>query len=626
MSRDHDRPPRLPQPFSMSMQMTFQQPLGPQQLRFQAPVATSIPARFQQALALHQQGRLIEAEQVYRGVLQHSPTHFDALHLLGILALQTGRIENGVELITKAIELNPNSWGAHNNLGNGLRDLGQLDAALANFDRSIALRSDFAEAHNNRGIVLQDLTRFDDALASFDTAITLKPDYAEAHNNRGNVLHKLKRTADAAVSFDKAIALKHDYVEAYNNRGNLAKELGNLEDAVADYDRAVALRRDYASAHYNRGIALQELRRFDDALTSFDMAIALKPDYAEAYNNRGLVLQELKRPHDAIASFDRTIALMPTYAEAHANQSLCFLQIGLFEQGWHSYEWRKKREQPFGNRSFAKPFWLGEDDISNRTLFIHWEQGLGDTIQFSRFAEPLKARGAQVVMSVQEPLYRLFKQKSPGIQIINQDEVPTVFDYHCPLMSVPLALGTKLETIPAKLPYLFADESLRDAWHDRLPLKTKPRIGIVWSGSAKHKNDRYRSIDLTTFASLLSPNANWISLQKELREGDAAVLRQIDHIVSYGEELTDFSDTAAIIDLLDLVISVDTSVAHLAGAMGKQVWILLPYNSDWRWFLDRNDSPWYPTVRLFRQDTTRSWGNVMTQVRGALDDFVRTRS
>ena len=229
-------------------------------------------------------------------------------------------------------------------------------------------------------------------------------------------------------------------------------------------------------------------------------------------------------------------------------------------------------------------------------------------------------------MSVQEPLYRLFKQMSPDIQIINQDEVPTVFDYHCPLMSLPLALGTRLETIPAKLPHLFADESLRNAWHDRLPPKTKPRIGIVWSGSAKHKNDRHRSIDLTTFASLFSANVHWISLQKELREGDAAVLPQIDHIVSYGEELTDFSETAAIIDLLDLVISVDTGVAHLAGAMGKQVWILLPYNSDWRWFLDRSDSPWYPTARLFRQDSTRSWENVIAQVRGALDDFVRSHS
>ena len=627
MSKDDDRPPRLlQQPFAMSMQMRFQQPLGHQQWPFQVPVAASIPARFQQALALHQQGRLNEAEQIYGELLQHAPTHFDALHLLGVLMLQTLRTESGVELIAKAIELNPNSWGAHNNLGNGLRDLGRLDAALRSFDRSIALRPDFADAHNNRGIVLQDLTRLDDALASFDTAIASKPDYAEAHNNRGVVLQKLKRAVDAAASFDTAIALKHDYAEAYNNRGNLAEDLGNLEGAVSDFDKAIALRPSNAAAHNNLGIALHELRRLYDALTSFDTAIALKPDYAEAYNNRGLLLQDLKRPEDAIASFERTIALTPNYAEAYSNQSLCLLQIGQFERGWHLYEWRKKLEQRFGNRSFAKPFWLGKDDISNRTLFVHWEQGLGDTIQFSRFSEPLKARGARIVMSVQKPLYRLFKQMSPEIQIINEEEVPTSFDYHCPLMSLPLALGTTLDTIPVTQAYLFADESLRNVWRIRLPPKTKPRIGIVWSGSAKHKNDRHRSIDLPALAPLFSANVHWISLQKELREGDSALLRQIDRVVSRGEELMDFFETAAIVDLLDLVISVDTSVAHLAGAMGKQVWILLPYNSDWRWFLDRSDSPWYPTARLFRQDSTRSWGNVITHVRVALDEFVRFHS
>jgi tetratricopeptide (TPR) repeat protein len=602
MSKDDERPPRLLQPFTMSMQMRFQQPAAHPQWQFQTPAAPSISARFQQALALHQQGRLNEAEQVCREVLQHAPVHSDALHLLGVLTLQT---------------LRP---------ANGLRDLRRLDAALRSFDRSIALKPDFAEAHNYRGIVLQDLARLDDALASFEAAIALKPDYAEAHNNRGVVLQKLKRVVDAAASFETAISLKHDSAVAYNNRGNLAKDLRNLASAVADFDRAIALRPAYAAAHYNRGIALHELRRFDDALTSFDTAIALQPDYAEAYNNRGLLLQELKRPEDAIASFERTIALTPNCAEAYSNQSMCLLQTGQLERGWRLYEWRKKLEQPIGNRSFAKPLWLGKDDISNRTLFAHWEQGLGDTIQFSRFGELLKARGTKVVMSVQEPLYRLFKQMSPGIQIIHEHDVPTAFDYHCPLMSLPLALGTTLDTIPARQAYLFADESLRNAWRSRLPPKTKPRIGIVWCGSTTHKNDRHRSIDLPALAPLFSANVHWISLQKELKEGDIALLARTDHVVSRSEELTDFSETAAIVDLLDLVISVDTSVAHLAGAMGKPVWILLPYNSDWRWFLDRGDSPWYPTARLFRQDSTRSWGGVIAHVRGALDEFVRSLS
>lgn len=577
-------------------------------------------------MRLHQQGRFADAERVYREVLQHAPGHFDALHLLGVLGLQAGRTESGVELIASAIKQNPNSWGAHNNLGNGLRELGRLDAALGSYDRAIALRPDFVEAHNNRGTVLQNLRRFDEALDSFDTAIALRPDYAEAHNNRGVVLQELERIEDARAGFDAAIALKPDYVEAYNNRGNAEKQLGDLEGAIADFNKAIALRPDYAAAHYNRGMVLHELRRFDDALASLDRAVALKPDYAEACNNRGLVLQELNRPRDAIASFERAIALRPNYAEASVNQSVSLLQLGRFAQGWPLYEWRKKLEQPFGDRSFTKPLWLGQDELSGRTLFVHWEQGFGDTIQCARFTKLLTARGASVAMSVQEPLYRLLGQMSPGVHVINQDEVPTAFDYHCPLMSLPLALGTTLETIPAEGPYLFADASLRNAWQARLPPKKRPRIGIVWSGGAKHKNDRQRSIDLPTFAALLSPDVHWISLQKEIRAGDAAALAQLHQIEQCGEQLQDFADTAALIDLLDLVISVDTSVAHLAGAMGKPVWILLPYHADWRWLLDRSDSPWYPTARLFRQDGTRSWSSVMTHVRGALDAFVRSHS
>jgi tetratricopeptide (TPR) repeat protein len=599
VSQDHERPPK-PLRFSATFQASFQQPVVwgqqppalPQQPQAQALDPASTQAKVQHGLRLHQQGRFADAERVYREVLQHAPNHFDALHLLGVLGLQAGRTEAGVELIASAIKQNPNSWGAHNNLGNGLRELGRLDAALGSFERAIALRPDFAEAQNNRGMVLQHLRRFDDALAGFERAIALRPDYAEAHNNRGVVLQELHRTTDARGSFDAAIAS----------------------------------RPDYAAAHYNRGTVLQELRRFDEALASLDRAIALQPDHAEAYNNRGLVLQELRRSDDAIASFARTIALKPDHAAAHVNQSVSLLQLGRFAQGWPLYEWRKKTEQPFGDRSFAQPLWLGKDDISNRTVFVHWEQGLGDTVQFARFAKLLKARGASVVMSVQQPLYRLLAQMSPDVQVINQDEVPGAFDYHCPLMSLPLALGTTLETIPAGKPYLSADESLRNTWNARLPPKTKPRVGIVWRGGAKHKNDLQRSINLPTFVSLLSDNVRWISLQQELKEGEPAALAQLDHVDRCGEQLQDFADTAALIDVLDLVIAVDTSVAHLAGAMGKQVWILLPYNADWRWLLDRSDSPWHPTARLFRQDSTRSWNNVMADVRGALEEFVRSRS
>jgi hypothetical protein len=583
----------------------------------------SVQAKLQQGLAMHQHGRLVEAEHCYEEVLRSAPKHFDALHLLGVLALQTGHAERGVGLIARAIEINPNVAGVHSNLANGLKDLNRLDEALASYDRAIALKPDYAEAYNNRGITLQGLNRLDTALADYEKAIALKPDYAEAYNNRGVTLQALNRSDDALASFGKAIAFRPNYPEAFNNRGNALKDLKQFDRALASYDTATMLRPGYAEAYNNRGLGLQDLKRFDAALASFDKAIALKPDYAEAYNMRGMLLQEMARFDAALASFDKAIALKPDYAEAYNNQGLCLLRSGRFEQGWRRFEWRKKLDDAFGGRSFSRSLWLGEKDISNKVLFVHWEQGLGDTLQFYRYGKLLKARGIKVAMSVQEPLFRLLKQTDPDIELINQDGVPAEFDYHCPLLSLPLALQTTLETIPSEQRYIFADDQQRREWDDRLPPRTKPRIGIAWSGGTKHKNDHNRSIDLPVFAPLLSADAHWISLQKDLRNGEPALLAEIQKIASYHDELKDFSDTAAVIDALDLVITVDTSIAHLAGAMGKPVWILLPYNSDWRWLLDRDDSPWYPTARLFRQDSTRSWASVMARVQVALNDFVR---
>ncbi len=492
------------------------------------------------------------------------------------------------------------------------------------YDQAIAQKTRSAETYNSRGIEQADLTRFEDALASFDKAIALKPDYAQAYNNRGIVLQDLERLDDALGSFDRAIALKPDNAWAHNNRGVVLQALRRPDEALANYDKAITCKPDYAEAYYNRGIVLQDLQRFDEALIGFDKAIALKPDYAEAYNNRGLVLQDLRRLGDALASYDQAVALKPNYAEAYSNQSYCLLQTGRFERGWRLHEWRKKTAIPVGNRLLPKPLWLGNEDISNRTLFVHCEQGLGDTIQFCRYGKLLTARGIRVAMSVQEPLYQLLNQMNPNIQIIRHDDVPDAYDYHCPLMSLPLALGTTLATIPSEQRYIFADEPLRKAWAARLPPRTKPRVGIVWSGSRNHKNDHNRSIDLSALGALFSADAHWISLQKELGDGDSALLRDFHNVIACGDEFRDFSDTAAVIDLLDLVITVDTSVAHLAGAMGKPVWILLPYNADWRWLLDRNDSPWYPTVRLFRQNNTRSWGNVIARVQAALKDFIQS--
>ena len=515
------------------------------------PVPATLQVKFQQGLALHQQGKLADAEKFYQEVIQLEPRHFDAQHMLGVIALQTRRTQRGVEIIAKAIELNPNVAAAHSNLGEGLNNLKRPEQALASYDKAIALKPDLAEAHNNRGNALRDLGRHEEAIASYEKAIVLKPDYAEAHNNRGNALRKLTHHEEALPSYDKAIALKPDYAEAHYNRGNALKDLKHLEEAIASYDKA----------------------------------IALKPDYAEAYLNKSLLL----------------------------------LLMGRFEEGWRLYEWRQKPKLSRA-QSYSQPLWSGKEDIAGKTLFVHCEQGLGDTIQFCRYATLAEAHGAKVIMSAQDLLMWLVKQLSPTIDVINAKSEPSHFDYHIPLLSMPLAFKTTSQSIPSYSPYLFADTNKQKTWKQQLGTKTKFRIGLTWSGSPEHTNDHNRSIALKFLEPLLELPIEFHSLQKEYREKDKVLLGKLSQLQDHNSELHDFSDTAALLSELDLVISVDTAVAHLAGALGKTVWILLPFIPDYRWMLDRSDSPWYPTAVLFRQATMGDWEGIIDKVRNRLVD------
>ena len=388
------------------------------------------------------------------------------------------------------------------------------------------------------------------------------------------------------------------------------------EPALAAFERALAIRPDDLNALVSRAAALIALGRPAEALMDYDRVLAVRPDLADVHNNRAAALAALGRHDAALQSLDRAIALNPEDPEPRWNKALVLLRLGRFEEGWRLYEARKAKRQPLGLRNYPQPEWTGAQPVEGRTVFLHAEQGLGDTLQFIRYAPLLAERGARVALSVQAPLVRLLKQLEPKVTVLGPHERPAEFDYHAPLLSLPGAFGTRLESIPAS-PRLVADPARVRDWSGRLGRRTKPRIGLAWRGGAGHVQDRSRSIGLARIEPLLDAEAEWVSLQKEVPEAERGRVAALP-VRDFAPGLTDFADTAALVDRLDLMISVDTAVAHLAAAMGKPVWILLEFNPDWRWLIGRDDSPWHPSARLFRQPAPGDWNAVLDTVRRAL--------
>lgn len=465
------------------------------------------------------------------------------------------------------------------------------------------------------------------ALATYDRALALRPDHADVLNNRGNTLLALDRLHDALDSYGRALAQRKNYPEAHSNRGSVLERLNRLDEALESYDSALALRPDFVEALYNRGNTLKALKRFKDALDSYDRAIALQPQHADAYNNRGQVLKELMRYDDALKSYDAAIAVQPKHVMAHCNAAALRLLTGDFSRGWIDYEWRWLKDSVISTyRHFPQPIWRGEGSISGKTVLVHSEQGLGDTIQFSRYVPMVAAQGARVIFEVQKPLQALMADFAPSVEVVGRGDPLPAFDIHCPLLTLPLAFETRLETVPSAKSYLRAPASHLAKWRTRLADIARPRIGLVWSGNPRHDRDIERSIPFHSLVPILDAHATFISLQKELRAADSPILTEHSEVLNLGEGLADFSDTAALVSEIDLVISVDTSVAHLAAALGRPTWILLTHVPDWRWLLGRDDSPWYPTVRLFRQDASRNWNGVIARLRQAIEKFADLRT
>ena len=567
--------------------------------------------------ALHRAGRMAEAASLYQAMLAQDPTDPGALHYLGLAALQTQRFAQGVALIEQALARDAGNASLLNNLAHGLRMLGRHEAALAACDQALARKPDLAAALQNRALILRALDRPEDALAAIDRAIAARPGMAEMHVQRGELRAMLGRVEDALASQDEALRLEPAHATALRARAELLARAGRHAEALAAYDTAILRDPGHAETWNGRGIVHCALDRHEAALADFNRAVALDPEEAASWNNRGNALGALRRHGDAVLDFDRALALRPGYPDAAANLGITLLQMGRYEHGWFHYEARKRRDNAVGERGFAQPLWLGRQPIAGRTIFLHSEQGLGDTLQFARYADVLAGQGAQVILGVQQGLCALLRQWEPRIRVMPEGDLLPGFDLHCPLLSRPLACGTTLDTIPPP-PVLRAPAPLRDAWRARLGQARRMRVGLVWSGNPAYGNDRNRSISLDLLAPLLALPADFVCLQQEISARDQAALAARDNVVLFPGELTDFRHTAALVEAVDLVMSVDTSVAHLAGSMGRALWVMLPYQSDWRWLLDRSDTPWYPGARLFRQPAQGNWAAVVEDVVASL--------
>ncbi len=543
----------------------------------------------QNAAALHQQGRLREAEKLYARVLKAAPDQFDALHLLGLIKAQAGQMGEAYRLMSAALKINPQAPDAWMNLAN----------------------------------VLHALKRDAEALDCLDKALALRPGDLNALENRGNALLALGRPQDALACLNDLLARNPRHANVLLNRGSALASLGRTEQALTDFDAALILMPGHPGALYNRGNALLDLGHYDEALASYDRALAAAPNHAQAWNNRGRALQALNRHADATASFDKAITLQKDYADGHFNRALSLLTLGDLPRGFEEYEWRWKRSgMSDTRRSYGKPLWLGEYPLGRKTILLHAEQGLGDTIQFARYA-PLVARGgATVVLEVQSELKNLLSGLDGVASCHARGEQLPAYDVHCPLGSLPLALKTEPATIPADIPYLHADKIRIAKWRPRLDGLPGKRVALAWAGNVSHANDRNRSIDLALLEPLLAlDGVSFLSIQRELRGDDAQLLARHVNVHHLGGDLADMTDTAAIAALAELTISVDTSVVHLAGALGRPVWVMLPFAPDWRWTLNGDTSPWYPLARLFRQPALGDWPSLLATLRAELARF-----
>lgn len=576
------------------------------------------PGAFDEALRHHQADRLDRAETIYRRLLNKNPDHAGGLHLLGVIHFQRGEYARAIDYIGRAVEVEPKDGNFRHNLANALGAVGRYAHAETQYRTAIGLNENHADAHSALGMLLQETGRLDEAEPHLRQAYRLKPSSEIVCNNLGVLLCRKDALGEAETRFREALQINPGFASAHANLGSVLRARDALDGAEEHCRLAIARDAGLAEGHFVLAQVLEARGRYNEAEHSYRSAIALKPDWADWYNDLAKLFVDLRRLEEAWPLFEQALRMRPGYPEAHSNRAIARLLNGDYAEGWKEYEWRwKLKKRPGRLDEFAQPIWNGED-IRGRTLLIHAEQGFGDTIQFCRLV-PLLRTGARIVLEVQRALAPLLKDL-PGVdQIVPRGDPIPHFDVHCPLLSLARFLRLSLTEVPGEVPYLGPDPARVEIWRKRLRAIGGFRVGLAWAGSPTMADDRRRSIPPDLLSALGAiPGVTFVSLQKSA-PGQAIAAPSGLGLHDFTDKLNDFADTAALIANLDLTISVDTAVIHVAGALGRPVWLLNRFNGCWRWLLHRNDSPWYPTLRQFRQPRPGAWDSVVAEIVQALD-------
>jgi tetratricopeptide (TPR) repeat protein len=568
----------------------------------------------------HQAQRFSEAEKLYRRALDVQADHVGAWHHLGLVCLAQNNLKEAADSFQHVLEFSVDHVDALTQLGIVFARQNRLPEAVAKFREAIALRPEHAKAHNNLGVALTQLGRLDEGLACYREAAKLQPDYAEAHFNLGIALADRKQNVEAIASYERALQARPDYPDVLYNLGLLLVNERRSGEAVVCLEQAVRLRPDNPEAHNNLGLALADLGRFDDAIASCDAALRLRPLDPKSHMNRGNALSSIGRIEEAVACYDFSIRLQPEYPNARWNRALAWLAKGDYERGWKEYEWRWQRAET-KTRNFPEPRW-DSTSLEGKTILLWCEQGLGDTLQFVRYASLLKNRGATVWLECPVKMAPLLSSCRGVDRVLPEGApLPPGFDCQAPLMSLPFLCGTTLSDVPADIPYLSAELGHIEWWRKELGDSSNFKIGVAWQGNPKHRFDQHRSFSVHWFRSL--SNLEGIEIYSLQKGPGTELLKTVRFpITDLGSKLDEtggaFQETAAVMQALDLVITCDSALAHLAGALGVRVWVPLSIPADWRWLQDREDTPWYPAMRLFRQAKLGDWKSVFEQVRQAV--------